>query len=147
MRIHRAHVSQSRVHALQEAREVASAAGIPVARAVRGMSAERCVVVDGLAVEVEGFIVSDGGMRTIEQIRVALPVLARLHDALAEADLPEAADDLKFANYLSSAEALTKTRQGATRLRRLSSRFGPLQRGSRFPSPPGPRRSGDLPGS
>lgn len=126
VRIHRAHVSQSRVHALQEAREVAFAAGIPVARAVAGRNAERCVVVDGLAVEVEGFIDSDGWMSTFDHIRVALPVLARLHDALADADLPEAGDDLKFANYLSSAEALSKTGQGAIRLRRLSSRLGPL---------------------
>jgi homoserine kinase type II len=96
-------------------------AGLPTALPVCGRLGERCITVGEprIVIEVEEFIASDGKMDSLVRIRRALPVLGRLHDALNSTDLPEAAADVEFANYLSATEATTKTTAGVRRIRSL----------------------------
>ncbi len=119
VRVHRRHVSASRVEALQVAREACAGAGVPTARAIVGSHGERHVTVDSCVIEVEPFVESDAKMDTLGRIRHAMPMLGRLHDALAASRLPDAADDLRFGNYLSVAEVTARTAQGAARIRTL----------------------------
>lgn len=119
VRVHRAHVTADRVEALQLAREVAAAAGVPTASPVRGRSGERQVRVGPTVVEVERFVESDGRMATTARITQAMPMLARLHDALRSAHLPDAADDARFTNHIPADQVVTMTSRGTERMRRL----------------------------
>lgn len=124
VRVHRPHVTGARVEALQLAREAAALGGVPVARAVFGRDGERSVVADGCVIEVEEFVDSDGTMDSLPRIGPAIAMLGRLHDALVTAGLPEAADELRCANYLSAGEVATKTPNGVTRIRALDPALG-----------------------
>src|SRR5438067_7286267 len=117
VRAHRHHVTPARVEALQDARRDASSAGIPTAGAVLGRGGERHVTVRSSVVEVETYVESDAKMDAVDRITIAIPMLARLHDALAAADLPDAADDLRFANYVPAADVVARTAVGTRRLR------------------------------
>lgn len=124
VRVHRRHVTRARVEALQLAREAAALGGVPVARTIAGRDGERSVLADGCVIEVEEFVDTDGTMDSLPRIRRAIAMLGRLHDALVTAELPEAADDLRFANYLSIDEVTTKTPDGVTRIRALDPALG-----------------------
>lgn len=124
VRVHRPHVTCARVEALQLAREAAALGGVPVARAVLGRDGERCALADGCVIEVEEFVDSDRKMDSLPRIGQAIGTLGRLHDALATAELPEAADELRFANYLSAGEVATKTPHGVARIRSLGPVLG-----------------------
>lgn len=123
VRVHRRHVSTSRVEALQLAREVAFEAGAPVALPVLGRHGRRTRIVDNCAIEVERFIDSDARMDTLDRIATAMPALAHLHDVLAAAELPDPADDLRFANYLPPGDAGRRVAAGAARIRRIYPRL------------------------
>jgi homoserine kinase type II len=126
VRVHRRHVTPTRVEALQLAREAAAIAGVPTARSVLGGEGERCVIVESSVVEVERFVESDSKMDSLPRIRQAMPMLARLHDALATATLPEAADDLRFGNYVAAADLVERTAEGTRRIRTLDASLRPL---------------------
>jgi homoserine kinase type II len=119
VRAHRSHVTCARVEALQLAREAAAIGGVPVARTIVGRDGRRCVLAAGCVIEVEEFVDSDATMDSLPRIRPAIAMLGRLHDALATAELPQAADELRFANYLSAGEVATKTPDGIARIRTL----------------------------
>lgn len=124
VRVHRPHVTCARVEAIQLAREKAATGGVPVARTVPGREGERFVLADGCVIEVEEFVDSDGKMDSLPRIKQAIAMLGRLHDALATAELPEAADELRFANYLSAGEVATMTPHGVSRIRALDPALG-----------------------
>jgi homoserine kinase type II len=65
-------------------------------------------------------------MDALPRIRQAMPLLARLHAALERADLPEAADDLCFGNYLAAADITTNAAAGVQRIRRLGASLPPI---------------------
>jgi Ser/Thr protein kinase RdoA (MazF antagonist) len=119
VRAHRAHVTSDRVEAMQLAREGAASAGVPTASLMSGRNGERHVSVGSTVVEVERFVQSDGKMDTIERITQAMPMLARLHDALGSLDLPDAANDARFANYIRAGQVVTMTGKGTKRMRHL----------------------------
>ena len=120
VRVHRAHVSAQRVEALQVAREVAGATGVPIAGPVLGCDSRRQVTVDGCVVEVERFVTSNAKMDSLDRIVAAMPTLARLHEALAAADIPDAAAELRFGNYISSEELVDRVAAGAARIRSVA---------------------------
>lgn len=119
VRVHRRHVTAARVEALQIARETAASGGVPTAWTIFGRLGERHVTVDGCVIEVEPFVESDASMDTRGRIRQAMPMFGRLHDALASARLPEAADDLRFGNYVPATDITSRTAEGARRIRTL----------------------------
>ncbi len=119
VRVHRAHVTAARVEALQLAREAAARAGVPTAIGIRGRRGERCITVGSSVIEVEAFIASEKKMDSLARIRAAMPMLARLHDGLESADLPDAARDVSFANYVSARDMESRTAAGAQRIRTL----------------------------
>jgi len=108
---------------LQLAREAAGAAGVPIAAPVLGRDGRRHATVDGCVVEVERFVDSDAKMDTLDRIRAAMPTLSRLHNALAVTELPDAADDLRFANYIPAADAVGRVGVGAARIRSVMPRL------------------------
>jgi Ser/Thr protein kinase RdoA (MazF antagonist) len=126
VRVHRPHVTAARVEALQLAREAAAVGGVPTARTIVGLNGERHVVVDSWVVEVEEFVDSDAKMDSLSRTRQAMPMLGRLHDALETAQLPEAADDIRFANYVSASDLATKTADGVRRIRALDAALHPM---------------------
>jgi Ser/Thr protein kinase RdoA (MazF antagonist) len=126
VRVHRPHVTASRVEALQLAREAAAAGGVPTAPTILGRDGERNVIVESCVIEVEAFIESDAKMDSLRRIRHAMRMLGRLHDALETAELPEAADDVQFANYVAAAEVATKTADGVRRIRTLDAALHPI---------------------
>lgn len=126
VRIHRRHVSERRVEALQLARESAAQAGVPTALPIVGRDGERTVTVGATVVEVEPFVDSDGVMDTTARLAQAMPTFAGLHDVLRVASLPDAADDLRFANHLAADEVELRTAVGADRMRHIGSDLQPL---------------------
>jgi hypothetical protein len=70
-------------------------------------------------VEAEQFVESDAKMDTFGRLIQAMPMLARLHDALAGATLPEATDDLRFGNHVAAADVVAKAAEGACRIQAL----------------------------
>ena len=128
VRVHRAHVTAARVEALQRARMHLADGGVPVAQPVTGRGGALHVTVDSgpVVIEVEEFVPSDNKMDSLARIRRGMPTLARLHDSLNRATLPEAAADAGFANYLSAAEAAAATLAGAQRMRSLDSGLSTL---------------------
>ena len=69
--------------------------------------------------EVERFVESDAKMDSLGRIGLAMPMLARLHDALASSHLPEAADHLRFGNYVAATNLMAATAEGSSRIRAL----------------------------
>jgi homoserine kinase type II len=126
VRVHRAHITAARVHALQAAREAAALGGVPTARTILGRHGERYACADSWVIEVEEFIDSDAKMDTLPRIRQAMPLLARLHAALDRVNLPDAADDLRFGNYLAAVEVAAKNAAGVQRVRGLHSSLHPI---------------------
>jgi homoserine kinase type II len=128
VRVHRAHVTAARVESLQLARVNVADEGVPAARPVTGRGGQLHLTVDEgpVVVEVEEFVSSDNKMDSLARIRRAMPILARLHDSLKGASLPEVGADAAFANYLSAAEAPAATLAGARRMRSLDSGLGAL---------------------
>jgi homoserine kinase type II len=124
VRVHRPHVTRARVEALQLAREAAALGGVPVARTIFGRDGERSVPAGGYAIEVEEFVDSDSKMDSLPRTGQAVAMLGGLHDALATAELPRAADELRFANYLSAGEVATETPKGVSRIRALDPALG-----------------------
>ena len=120
VRIHRRHVRAQRVEAMQLAREAGGGAGVPIASPVLGLDGSRVATIDGCVVEVERFVESDATMDTLDRIRAALPTLAHLHDVLAATQLPTAANDLRFANYVSAVDVVERVAVGAARIRVLA---------------------------
>ncbi len=120
VRVHRSHVTAARVEALQCAREGAASSGVPVACAIRGRGDERCISVDSCVIEIEEYVASDSKMDSLPRIGAAMPMFARLHDALDGVNLPTAADDATFTNYLAACETTTRTVRGVRRIRTLN---------------------------
>lgn len=120
VRVHRGHVTVARVEALQLAREIAATANVPTAAAITGRRGERSIAVDSCVIEVEEFVPSDAKMDALPRIEAAMPMLGRLHDALEAADLPDEADQVVFANYLSAHEVARRTAVGSARIRTLN---------------------------
>jgi Ser/Thr protein kinase RdoA (MazF antagonist) len=130
VRVHRRHVSEARVEALQLAREAAGVAGVPIALPVLGRHGQRHTTADSCVVDVEQFVESDGTMDTFARIASAMPWLGRLHDGLAEAELPSDADDLQFANFLAERDIVTKVTAGAARVRSIAPWHGAVAHAS-----------------
>ena len=122
VRVHRSHVSAERVEALQFAREAAGAAGVPTALPIVGRDGQRHIRVESCVVEVEQFVETDAKMDTLARVASALPWLGRLHDALANVELPGAADDLRFANFIAARDVVARVTAGADRIRSIAPR-------------------------
>ncbi|MGH9165180.1 MAG: hypothetical protein ACRDZW_06690 [Acidimicrobiales bacterium] len=58
-------------------------------------------------------------MDELPRIHQVMPMLACLHDALEGVDLPDAANDLRFGNYVAASDMVDSTTAGVRRLRRL----------------------------
>jgi homoserine kinase type II len=72
---------------------------------------------NGRLAEVEPYIQWNEQMNTIPLLEAGFGVLARVHDALRNADIPAAAYTAIYANHIYSEEAAAATRRGAERVR------------------------------
>lgn len=117
VRIYRTHVNHSRVAAVQAARGRLVARGVPAAHSVPTLGGD-VVLRTGLnVIEVERFVASNAVMDSLERVAVGLPVLARLHDSLAGADLGAESRKPAFTNYVPPGELIARTRLGTARIR------------------------------
>jgi Ser/Thr protein kinase RdoA (MazF antagonist) len=113
-RVH-THTPPDRLVAMQHARRAVAAAGIP---AVPPLSPPDFVeLADGRLVELEPYIEWNAKMNTVPLLEKGFGVLARMHDALREAAIPEAGRTAPRANHIAAEVAAEATHRGAARMR------------------------------
>ena len=117
VRAYRPHVTTQRVVAIQAARRRLLERGIPTAPLVLTRAGDPFIKAGSHVVEVERFVRSDGKMDSVSRVLGALPTLARIHEALSDLDLGEAARQAQFINYVSPTKLVDKTRVGTDRIR------------------------------
>lgn len=117
VRAYRPHVTTQRVVAIQAARRRLLERGIPTAQLVLTRTGDPFISVGSNVVEVERFVSWDEKMDAVSRVLGALPTMARIHDALSDLDLGEAARQAQFINYVSPTELVDKTRVGTDRIR------------------------------
>jgi homoserine kinase type II len=115
-RIYQGHTSVERLAAVQAARQVVGAAGIPT---VVPAFPDRPFVTlsSGRLVEVEPYIHWNARMSSVPLLEAGFGVLARVHDVLRTAAIPAAARKVRYANHIYSEDALPATLVGADRIR------------------------------
>lgn len=117
VRVYRSHVTAARVDALQHARTLLAAGGVPCAEPVLTADGASLVAVGGNIVEVEPFVDSDATMDSLDRIASGLPMLGRIHRLLSTVDRPRALGDPPFTNYVDSVGVVESTRVGTDRIR------------------------------
>lgn len=116
-RIHQFSTTPERLAAVQAARSVVAEAGLPSVRPLTTSDgATRTVLSDGHSAELEPFVRWSDRMKTPHLLRLGFRLLGETHDALAAADLPAAARNVRHANHLPSDTAARATRRGAERV-------------------------------
>ncbi|HVX43544.1 MAG TPA: phosphotransferase [Mycobacteriales bacterium] len=104
-----------RLAAIQHARRVVAAAGIP---ALPPISPPDFVqLAGGSLVELEPYIEWNAKMNTVPLLEKGFGVLARTHDALRKSAIPDAGRTAPRANHIAAEDAAEATRRGAARMR------------------------------
>lgn len=118
VRIHQDFVTPERLAAEQVARRALAAEGIPVALPYELTAGETSArLIDGRMLEVEPFVDAPDRMDTPDRLVTGAGVLARVHDALRRAELPDAARIARYANHLPTELAAPRVAAGAERIR------------------------------
>ena len=115
-RIYCPSTSPARLRAIQLARSVLVAAGLPFAETVAARAGQQWVAFDGRVVEVERYVAGDN-MDTGAGLLHGMRVLGQIHDVLARVDAPSAARGAPFPNHVEANRALAWTRQGTATIR------------------------------
>lgn len=118
VRLHPADTSAARLTAMQEARRAVRRAGIPAVPPLSTSDGRTFVALpDGQLAEVEEYVAWDGRMNTVARLQTGFALLARTHDALRTAALPDAAATALRANHIAATDAAAATHRGADRIR------------------------------
>lgn len=118
VRVHRGWMSEQRLAAEQAARIALARVGLPTVPPMT--DAAGCSVhtlTSGRLVEMERFVRSTARMKTPRLLVDGFALLARVHDALADASLPLDAHTVPWSNHIDAHEAAAATRGGADRIR------------------------------
>ena len=116
-RAHRPHVTPERLGAVQLARGVLAAGGVPAAPPVPTRQGAPWASVGGRLLEVEAWVDHDAVMDSWERLAAAMGLLARTHDLLRAVEAGEAGRRPRFANHLEPADVLARARRGTARIR------------------------------
>lgn len=116
VRVYRSSVTAARVEALQHARTLLVAGGVPCAEPVLAADGASLVAAGGNIVEVEPFVDSDAKMDSLDRIASGLPMLGRIHQILSTVN-SGGAPGLPFTNYVDSVGVVESTRAGTDRIR------------------------------
>ena len=117
VRVYRSHVTSVRVDALQYARTLLVAGGVPCAEPLLTDDGASFVTVDGNIVEVDPFVESDAKMDSLDRIASGLPMLGRIHRLLSTVDRRDALASPPFTNYVDSVGLVESTQAGTDRIR------------------------------
>ena len=117
VRVYRSSTTAARVEALQHARTVLVAGGVPCAEPVLAADGASLVAAGGNIVEVEPFVDSDAKMDSLDRIASGLPMLGRIHQILSTVNSGSAPGGLPFTNYVDSVGVVESTRAGTDRIR------------------------------
>ena len=116
VRVYRTSVTAARVEALQQARSLLAAGGVPCAEPVHTADGASLVAAGGNIVEVEPFVDSDAKMDSLDRIASGLPMLGRIHQLLSTVDSGDT-PCAPFTNYVDSVGVVESTRAGTDRIR------------------------------
>jgi homoserine kinase type II len=118
VRIHRRSVTRERLTAEQAARRALARAGLPTVPPIADASGSTVhALASGSLVELEPFVSSTAQMKTPRLLVAGFALLARVHDALAAASLPSAAETIPWSNHIATSAAVGATERGAERMR------------------------------
>jgi Ser/Thr protein kinase RdoA (MazF antagonist) len=117
VRVHRPHVTPERLGAIQQARGVLLAGGVPCAPLVRTLRGAPWVSLQGRLVEVEAYVDHDAVMDSWERLEVGMALLAQTHNLLRHVEVGEEGRRPRFANHLEPADVQAQTRRGIARIR------------------------------
>ncbi len=118
VRIHRGSTAPARLAAVQAARQVVAAAGIPTAVAIPAADGSPFLILEnGRLAELEVCVRWNERMNTAPRLEAGFVVLGQVHDALRAGPMPAAARTVDHANHLHSEQAVAATRRGADRIR------------------------------
>jgi homoserine kinase type II len=108
--------SPARLRGIQLARFTLVGEGLPFAETIATRDGETIVEHDGRVIEVERFVGGDV-MDLDDGLEVGLPVLARIHEVLAELDPPPGSSIAPWPNHVEAEAAYAWTHQGTAALR------------------------------
>ena len=117
VRVYRSSVTAARIEALQQARTVLIAGGVPCVEPILAVDGASLVAAGGNVVEVESFVDSDAKMDSLDRIAYGLPMLGRIHHLLSTVDRSDAPAGPPFTNYVDCVGVVESTRAGTDRIR------------------------------
>jgi homoserine kinase type II len=117
-RIHRGHTSSARLAAIQAARDAVALAGVPAVGFKTAPDGASFIQLEGgRLAELEHYVEWNGQMNTVPLLEQGFAILARVHDALRTASIPDAGRTVIYANHIYSEEAAAATHRGSERIR------------------------------
>jgi Ser/Thr protein kinase RdoA (MazF antagonist) len=117
VRVHRPHVTPTRLGAIHYARGVLLAGGVPCAPLVPTLQGAPWVSFLGRLAEVEVYVDHDAVMDSWERLEVGMALLAQTHNLLRHVEAGEEGRRPRFANHLEPAQVAASVRRGTQRIR------------------------------
>lgn len=117
IRLYRRWMTTDRLHCMHLARRYLAEANIPCPLPLPTIDGDGWIEIDDHLVEIEPFIAFDRQMDSWERLEQGLPLLGRLHDRLAELELPIAGRVAPAANSINRDQFVGGVRRGADALR------------------------------
>jgi homoserine kinase type II len=111
--------SPARLRGIQLARFTLVGEGLPFAETMATRDGETIVEHEGRVVEVEQFVAGDA-MDLDDGLEIGVPVLARIHEVLADLDPPPGASIAPWPNHVEAEAAYAWAHQGTAALRTAS---------------------------
>jgi Ser/Thr protein kinase RdoA (MazF antagonist) len=117
VRVYRPYVTEARLGSIHHVRHELNLQGIPCPNMIPTKDGQSWMVFDDRLVEVEPYVQHDGKMDSWERLKIALPLLGRLHSVLRHVTVSNDARKPLFANHVEPLDVISKTRQGTQRIR------------------------------
>ena len=112
VRVYRSSTTAPRLEAVQRVRRFLIDDGLPFAPLRSTLDGSGWCEFDGRLIEVEQFVPSQTYMKSFEHIRLAMPVLAHLHNRLGVAPATDAAATAPVANHVDSVHVVASVAAG-----------------------------------
>lgn len=117
VRVYLPRVTPQRLADLQRIRGLLRDAGTPVPALIPSVDEQPWFSIAGRLVEVEEFVAHDAHMDTWTRLDAGMPLLGRIHTALAGVDASAETRYPDFANAVDATDALATTARGVARIR------------------------------
>lgn len=117
VRVYRPFVTEARLSDVQRVRRHIDETGVPAFGLIPTCDGRPWARLGDRLVEVERFVEHDGGMNTLERLRVGIAVLGRVHSVMRTVDVSPEGSRVAFANHIEADRVRSGVAAGTERIR------------------------------